>query len=133
MEIGIPADKRIKIKEREKIGKYLDLTRELKKTWNFGVIVIPIIVGVLETVSKGSKKTGGTINQSKNRDHFKYSIVKISLNTEKCPGDLEGLAVTQIHVKDHQLMLARKSRKEYSNNNDNNKQMQQISAKRVQD
>ena len=33
------------------------------------------------------------------------STVKISQNTEKSPGDLRRLAVTQTPVKDHQLML----------------------------
>ena len=38
------------MKESEKIDKYLDLARELKKLWNMKVMVIPIIVGFLETV-----------------------------------------------------------------------------------
>ena len=40
------------MKENEKIGKYLDLARELKKLWNMKVIVIPIVVGALGTVPK---------------------------------------------------------------------------------
>ena len=43
-------DYRGKIKEDEKIEKYLDLARELKKTqWNIRVKVIPILVVVLGT------------------------------------------------------------------------------------
>ena len=32
MDVGVPADHIVKIEEREKRDKYLDLTRELKKT-----------------------------------------------------------------------------------------------------
>ena len=42
----------VKIKENEKIDKYLDLAREQKKLWNVQVMVIPIVVGALGTVLK---------------------------------------------------------------------------------
>ena len=32
--------------------KYLDLARELKKLWNMKVTVIPILIGMLGTVTK---------------------------------------------------------------------------------
>ena len=51
-------------------------------------------------------------NRKKSRDHLNYSIVKISHNTEKGPGDLKKLAVIQAPVKDHQLTLVGKTRKE---------------------
>ena len=38
-------------------------------------------------------------------DHPSYSIIKISQKTEKNPGHLRKLAVTQMSVKNHQLML----------------------------
>ena len=34
VNFAVPADYRIKLKECEKMDKYLDLTRELKKLWN---------------------------------------------------------------------------------------------------
>ena len=43
----------LKIKESEKIDKYLNLARELKKQWNMKVTVIPIVVGALGSVPKG--------------------------------------------------------------------------------
>ena len=46
-------------------------------------------------------RTGGLRNNGTNRDHPNYSIVQIGLNTEKSPGDLRRLAVTQTSVKDH--------------------------------
>ena len=38
-------------------------------------------------------------------DHPNYSIVENGQNTEKSPGDLRRLSVTQTPVKDHQLKL----------------------------
>ena len=42
----------VKLKESEKIDKYLDLARELKKLWNMKVTVIPILSGALGTTTK---------------------------------------------------------------------------------
>ena len=50
--IIITTDHRIKLKEREKKDKYLDLTRELKKIWNMKVTIIPIVIGAFGTVTK---------------------------------------------------------------------------------
>ena len=47
-----PADHRMKLKEVEKCYNYLDLARDLKKLWNMKVMVIPIVIGVLGTVTK---------------------------------------------------------------------------------
>ena len=46
----------MKIKEKEKINKYLDFARGLKKLWNLMVIAITIVVGVLGTVIKCLEK-----------------------------------------------------------------------------
>ena len=43
----------LKLKECEKRDKYLDLARELKKLWNMSVTIIPIVISVLGTVTKG--------------------------------------------------------------------------------
>ena len=47
MDFSIPVDQRLKIKEIEKIIKYLDLARELKKLWNMKVAVIAFIFDAL--------------------------------------------------------------------------------------
>ena len=44
------------MKETEKIDKYLDLARELKKLWNMKVIVILIVVGAFGMASKDLEK-----------------------------------------------------------------------------
>ena len=49
-------DHRVKIKEAEKMDKYLDLAREMKNLWNMKVMVIPVIICALGTVSQGVAK-----------------------------------------------------------------------------
>ena len=56
VDFAVPADQRIKLKECEKKDKYLDLVKELKKLWNMKVIIIPIVIGVFGTVTKGLLK-----------------------------------------------------------------------------
>ena len=53
MDVAIPADHRLKLKESEKRDQYLDLVMELKKLWNMKVTVIPIVTGPLGIVTKG--------------------------------------------------------------------------------
>ena len=68
------------------------------------VTIIPIVIGALGTVNKGLLKgledleVGGRVETI-------YCIIENSQNTEKSPGDLRRLAVTQTPVKDYQLML----------------------------
>ena len=58
MDFAVPMDHRVKISENEKINKYLDLARGLKKLWNMKVTVIPIVVSIFGTVSKGLGNRG---------------------------------------------------------------------------
>ena len=54
MDFSVPADHRVKLKENEKKDKYLDFARKLKKKlWNIKATVIPIVIGALDTVTKG--------------------------------------------------------------------------------
>ena len=53
VDFDVPADHRVKFKESKKKDKYLDLARELKKLWNIKVTVIPVVIGILGTVTKG--------------------------------------------------------------------------------
>ncbi len=52
-----------------------------------------------------SKRTGGLVNKKTNGDHPIYYTIEIGQNTEKSPGDMMRLDVTQIPGKDHQLTL----------------------------
>ena len=49
-------DHKRKIKESEKLDKYLDLARKMKKLWNMKVTVISIVVGALGTFPQKSGK-----------------------------------------------------------------------------
>ena len=50
IDVACPGDKRVKEKEDEKVVKYQDLARELRKIWSMEVKVIPIVIGVLGTI-----------------------------------------------------------------------------------
>ena len=50
-------------------------------------------------------RTGRLGNKNTSGDHPNYSSAEIDQNTEKSPGDLRRLAVTQTPVENHQLML----------------------------
>ena len=52
-----------------------------------------------------NKWTGGLGNKRTSRDHSNYNITEIGQNTEKSPGDLRRLTITQTPVKDHQPTL----------------------------
>ena len=52
IDVAIPVDGRIDKKEEEKIEKYQELGREIKKLWNLKVKVIPIVVGALGSVTE---------------------------------------------------------------------------------
>ena len=55
MDIDVPADQSVKVKEskKKKRHKYQELARELKKLWNMKVTVIPIVIGAVDAVPKG--------------------------------------------------------------------------------
>ena len=68
--------------------------------------VIPIVIGALGTILKKiGKRTGGLVNKKTIGDHTNYNIIKIGQNTEKSPGNLRRLAVTQTLMKSPQLKL----------------------------
>ena len=53
IDIAIPGDIRVSEKEKEKIERYQELKREIKRMWNIRSIkVIPVVVGVLGSTSK---------------------------------------------------------------------------------
>ena len=97
MNFNVPANYKVKLKEREKRDKYLDLARELKNYVTLKVTVIPTVIGALGTVTKAfGTGTEGLGYKRTSRDHPNYSVLGIGQNTEKSPEDLRRLAVTQI-------------------------------------
>ena len=68
--------------------------------------IIPIVIGAFGTVTKGLLKGLEDFGSWRpSGDHPNQSIIENGENTEKSPGDLRRLAVTQTPVKDHQLTL----------------------------
>ena len=106
VDLAVPADHRIKLKESEKRDKYLDHARELKKNvdhtgdnytncnwcvWNSNL-----------RISKGTRGLGGWRTSG---DHTNDSIVENGQNTKKSLGNLRRPAITQTPVKNHRLTL----------------------------
>ena len=60
VDIAVPGDSNIMQKESEKYEKYQDLAREIKRIWKTGTKVVPVVVGVLGSVSK---KLAGHLEQ----------------------------------------------------------------------
>ena len=79
------------------------------------VTIIPIVIGGFGTVTKGLLKSLEDLGVETIQT---TAIIENDQNTEKSPGDLRILAVTQSPVKDHQLTLMWKTL--MNNNNDNN-------------
>ena len=59
-------------------------------------------MGAIGTATKGTRGLGSWRMCG---DHPNYSIIEKGQNTEKSPGDLGRLSVTQTLVKDYQLTL----------------------------
>ena len=58
IDIAVPGDSRVCTKGQEKILKYQDLKREIKKLWQLKeVCIVPIIVGALGAVPPTSANT----------------------------------------------------------------------------
>ena len=56
VDFAVPADHRINLKESEKKDKYPDHAKELKKLFNMKVMIVPIVIGALGTITKGLLK-----------------------------------------------------------------------------
>ena len=111
VDFAAPADNRIKLKEKEKRDKYLDIAMELKKT------IIPVLTGAFGTVTKWLLKgTGGLGNKSTSGDHRNYHIIENGQNTKKSLGDLK----TCCHSKSSERSSALADVKKLSNNKNNN-------------
>ena len=102
MDFAISAEHGVKLKEREKKDKYYDFAMKMKKN--------------VEHESDGDtncnwcswysnqrtgRRTGTFENKRTSGDNPDYSIVEIGQNTEKSPGILRRLAVTQIAERNH--------------------------------
>ena len=54
IDIAVPADVRLEEKEREKLKKYQEVKREIRKLWKLKMVeVVPVVIGALGSVTKG--------------------------------------------------------------------------------
>ena len=60
MDIAVPGDSNVLQKETEKYQKYQDLAREIKRIWKSRTKVVPVVAGMLGSVSK---KLAGHLEQ----------------------------------------------------------------------
>ena len=83
------------------------------------VLLILIVIGALGTVTK--ILVLGLLDLEISWDHPNYSIVEISQNTKKSPGDLKRLVVTQTPAEKYQLTVVQRTHEWVNNNNNNTK------------
>ena len=93
MDLVVPAEHKMEIKEKEKI------TKKAVEHECDGIINC----SCWPWIGEKSRRIG---NQKKNQNHPDKIIVEISQKTEKTPGDQRRLAVIQTPVNNHQLTLA---------------------------
>ena len=83
IDIAIPGDIRVSEKEKEKIERYQELKREIKRVWNIRSINdIPVVVGARDSTSKKLKKCIeelGVVISTENRKTEKQLLQKTAL------------------------------------------------------
>ena len=108
MDIAVPGDLKVKLKETERRDKYLDLARELTKIVEKESNVYSncnwSTYTVTEWLIKRQKDLQKREIPNKSGNH-PNSIIEIGQNTEKSPKDFKRLGFPQTQVKGHQLML----------------------------
>ena len=54
IDIAVPADVRVREKERQEVEKYQDLKREIDRLWKLKLVeVVPVVLGAAGSVTKG--------------------------------------------------------------------------------
>ena len=53
IDMTVPSDRNIALKEIEKKSKYKDLGLEIQRMWHIKTVVIPVVVSALGSVKKG--------------------------------------------------------------------------------
>ena len=78
IDFTFPMDINISVKEFEKLLKYKDLQIEVERMWQLKSSIIPIVVGALRLVKKGTGKHLEKIPGKKNLEKIKKKIVLTS-------------------------------------------------------
>ena len=99
VDLATPADHRVKLKKKseKKKDEGLKLAREPMKHESVGDTNCYRRARYShQRIDIGAGRLG---NKRRNRNHPHYNIIKITQDTEKSPGDLRRLAVTQTPLK----------------------------------
>ena len=76
IEISVPMDRNVSATEFRKVAKYIDLEIEISKMWKMKTTTIPVIIGALGMIKKGTKDLVAKIPGKSTLDE----IQKIVLN-----------------------------------------------------
>ena len=61
IDMSIPSERNVSIKEAEKLSKYKDLEIEVTKMWEMKTSTVPIVIGALGLVKEGLEKYASQI------------------------------------------------------------------------
>ena len=61
IDVAVPADKNVTIKEFEKRSKYKDLEIEIQRMWHMETEVLPVVIGALGVTTKDLKESLGKL------------------------------------------------------------------------
>jgi hypothetical protein len=75
IDIAVPGDARVTEKEREKVERYQDLAREIRRLWKTSVTVIPIVVGALGAVANLHEQMEMLEMDKKDVDRVQFSAL----------------------------------------------------------
>ena len=76
IDIAVPTDVRVKEKEKEKVEKYQNLKKEIKRLWKLGnVEIVPVVVGALGSVSAEFERWMGKLGITCNVGVMQKSVL----------------------------------------------------------
>ena len=55
MDVAVPSDQNISLKEFQNLSKYKDLEIEVTNMWEFKTNIIPVVIGALGMIKKGTQ------------------------------------------------------------------------------
>ena len=106
VDFAVPTDHRIKLKECETKYKYLYLAKKIENTKEHaGDNYTNCNWCIWNSNLRNTKGTGELGTWRTSGEHPNYSSIENDQNSEKSPGDVRRLAVSQTPGKDHQLAL----------------------------
>ena len=75
IDIAVPGDGRVEEKEQEKVEKYQDLAREIRKLWKTSVNVVPVVVGALGAMANLGEELTKLDIEKKEVDRVQFSAL----------------------------------------------------------